>query len=110
MNHHRSHLLDRRPGRAALVVLAFALAAAGAVPPTASVRARRVHMRLVEANARSCLYRSAGCRQLGGTQNVQGDDTRDAGGEFVHVELALALRTDPAARLRAGQAIAAGLT
>jgi hypothetical protein len=76
---------------------------------TASTPARRVHMRLIGANFKSCLYRSAGCQELGATQNVQGDDTRNAGGDFVHVELARPLRTDAVARGRAPQAIAAGL-
>jgi hypothetical protein len=76
---------------------------------TASMSARSVHMQLIKASVTSCLYRSAGCQQLGATQNVQGHETRKAGGDFVHVEPARALRTDQVARGRAAQAIAAGL-
>lgn len=76
---------------------------------TISDRARRVHARLIGAGFASCLYRSAACRQLGATKNIQGIDTCAAGGQFVHVELTRALRTDGAARDRAARAIAAGL-
>ena len=75
----------------------------------AGARARRVHARLTAARLTSCLYRDPDCRDLGGTTNVQGRDTRANGGEFVHVELSRQVRDDAAARDRAARAIAVAL-
>ena len=72
--------------------------------------ARRVHERLLEIGIASCLFGEGRCGELGGTQNVQGQDTRAAGGQFVHLELVRALRTDASARERVVGAVAAGLT
>ncbi len=47
---------------------------------------------------------------MGGIVNEQGEDTRQAGGESVHVELDRLLRGDAAARASAAEAIAVGLT
>lgn len=47
----------------------------------------------------SCLYDGAQqCWQLGATRNVQGAQTRTAGGEFVHVESYTPIRTDSTRR------------
>lgn len=84
-----------------------AIVSSGTAVPRAA--ARRVHERLALARFASCLYRAPACDQLGGTTNVQGRDMRAAGGAFVHVELALRVRSSAAARARAGAAIAAAL-
>jgi hypothetical protein len=76
---------------------------------TAGTRARRVHSRLLAARLTSCLYRRPDCRDLGGTTNLQGRDTRANGGEFVHVELSRRVRDDAGVRDRAARAIAAAL-
>ncbi len=76
---------------------------------TASNVAQRVHEGLIDAGFTSCLYGTDGCWRLGATSNVQGQDTRQVGGEFVHIELGNAVRTNDVARADAERAIAVWL-
>lgn len=48
--------------------------------------------------AEVCLYDGEACRDLAGTENVQGRSARAAGATFVHVEFDRALRSDAARR------------
>ncbi len=68
----------------------------GAVP-TATTTA--VATALTAAGYSTCLYDGDSlCWQLGATNNVQGTSTREAAGEFAHVESYTPIRTDTARR------------
>lgn len=56
-----------------------------------------------------CVYDGSDCSSLAGTTNLQGRSARDAGVDFVHVELALPLRLDAARLTRFIGALAGGL-
>lgn len=53
---------------------------------------------LEQAGFEVCLYRHPDCLDLGGTRNVQGASTRAHGSDFVHLEVARAVRTEPQKR------------
>ena len=81
----------------------------GAVP--ASARAKAIYRGLEEAGLSVGLYdRDSRFENVGGTTNAQGVSTRQAGGEFVHVEAARGVRADVAERSRLVKAIASSLT
>ncbi len=43
----------------------------------------------------ACVYDGVACRSLGATTNVQGKAARLAGADFIHVEMADQVRSDP---------------
>jgi len=68
--------------------------------------ARAVAARLQAAGFTTCVYDGTVCTDLAARTNVQGQNARAVGADFVHVELERAVRSDPALRSRAAQAIA----
>lgn len=84
-----------------------AVVSAGVAPASSLVRA--VADALVAAGFRTCLYDGRTCRSLAATRNVQGRSTRAAGGEFVHLEIADAVRADDGRRRQLAETVAAVL-
>lgn len=68
--------------------------------------ARAVAARLQAAGFTTCVYDGTVCADLAARTNVQGQNARAVGADFVHVELERAVRSDPVLRSRAAQAIA----
>jgi hypothetical protein len=76
----------------------------GVFPP--QPLARRAAGALSAAGFRVCLYDGSRCSALGATTNVQGASTREAGGQFLHVEMAPRIRSAERLRHRVAEAIA----
>ncbi len=65
----------------------------GDFPPQPLARSMAGALRA--AGFRVCLYDGSHCSALGATTNVEGASTREAGDQFVHVEMAAKIRNSP---------------
>ena len=81
-----------------------AVVSRGASPSGATVK---VSDAVAAAGFARCLYDGTRCKDLAGTTNVQGQSTRSAGADFVHVEVNRTVRDDPARRRRLAETVAA---
>lgn len=80
----------------------------GMSPPSDELQ--NVATALTIAGFAVCTYgEDYACHDLGGTTNLQGREVRQAGGQFLQVEIARAIRGDPVARLRVAVVIARSL-
>ncbi len=61
---------------------------------------------LAAAGFSVCVYDGRACEGLGGTSNVQGESSREAGGHFVHLEIDRAIRDDPSLRQQLAEVVA----
>ncbi len=85
-----------------------AIVSSGADPTPSAASVERA----MSERFRTCLWSADGpeeCRNLGGTRNVQGATTREAGAFFVHLELAPPLRLNRERRRAAVELVAKAL-
>lgn len=69
-------------------------------------RIARIATSLTSEGYEVCVYDGTHCSGLGGTTNVQGSSTDEAGEDFVHIELSGEMRADATSRARIAAIIA----
>lgn len=84
-----------------------AVVSSGTETPGTDVR--RLAEELAAEGFRACVYDGKRCAGLGGTTNVQGSSARDAGVEFIHLELGADVRGDEVTSDRVTQIVARAL-
>jgi hypothetical protein len=89
---------DQHPDYGDIVV------SSGVFPP--EPLARSVASALAHDRFTVCLYDGEHCSALGGTTNVQGASVREAGGHFLHIEMAASVRASPRLRNEVARAVA----